>query len=327
MTIDAQGDARRREAADWFARLNRRTVSTEDVKAFSAWRRDPENARTYDRIQAMWEAAATLGENREIAALTEAAKRRGQDVSPASRPRLVGVVGRWGAALGALAVCVFAGWLWWAGQPEIHATAVGEQRTIRLEDGSRITLDTATTIAVRHSATSRRIELKTGQARFDVAPDADRPLTVLAGQTEVTALGTQFDVRRIGTGARVLLVEGRVSVTDRAAATKRWALRPGQQVSTASPRPRVVTADMPVATSWATGRLIFEDTPVAQAIAEVNRYSDTPIVLDDPGIASTRVSGVFDAGDVDGFVAALQALYPLAEDRSRDGRVVLKRDA
>ena len=71
------------------------------------------------------------------------------------------------------------------------------------------------------------------------------------------------------------------------------------------------------------GRLTFRETPVAVAVAEVNRYSRNTIELEAPEVSSERVSGVFDAGDVDGFVAALRDLYPLEATRTNDGRIVL----
>ena len=91
-------------------------------------------------------------------------------------------------------------------QPTRYAIAVGEQRTIQLEDGSRIILDTGSEVAVRFTGGRRSVTLNNGQAMFDVEGDPARPFIVDAGDTRVTAIGTRFDVRRSGTGARVILV-------------------------------------------------------------------------------------------------------------------------
>ncbi|MGK2257020.1 MAG: transmembrane sensor, partial [Brevundimonas sp.] len=115
----------------------------------------------------------------------------------------------------------------------------------------------------------------------------------------------------------------RVAVRDAAAPDRRWSLAPGQQVVTAAPSPKVAAVDLPAATSWTTGRLTFEGTPIAVAVAEVNRYTRQPIELRDERISSIRVSGAFDAGDIDGFVAALQDLYPLEARRAPDGHLIL----
>ena len=324
MTIEADADTRRQEAADWFARLNQRKVTTEDVKGFSAWRRDPENARAFDRLQTMWDAAGALGSTQDVVELTEAAKGRAQ-ASRRSPRRLQGLMTPT-AILGSVVLTLMAmAWVWQVRQPDTFATEIGERRVVRLDDGSQVTLDTASRVAVRYTREGRGITLLAGQAQFEVRRDPTRPFTVRAGQTEVTALGTTFDVRRFGDGARVVLVEGRVAVSDQAAPDRRWALSAGQQVVTSASRPAVSAADVLSATSWTTGRLMFDRTPIERAVAEVNRYSTAPIELRDPSIAAIEVSGVFNSGDVEGFVAALLDLYPLRAERLADGRTILTR--
>ncbi len=320
MTNEGDADIRRREAADWFARLNQRRVTTADVKGFSEWRRDPANAQAFGRVEALWEAAGTLAKDSEMASLT----REASGLRPPPKPR--STTGRLLpiGALGAMAL-VFgaAGFLWLSQQPARYATAVGEQRTIQLEDGSRITLDTASEVAVRFNDSRRSVTLATGQAMFDVEGDPGRPFVVAAGNTRVTAVGTRFDVRRSGSGARIVLVEGRVDVRRETASDGQWTLAPGQQVTTSTDRPTVAAANLPAATSWTTGRLTFESTPIGEAVAEMNRYSRAPIELRDERISSIQISGVFNTGDVDGFVAALSDLYALQATQADDGRIIL----
>lgn len=321
MTADADADMRRRQAADWFARLNQREVAAADIKAFSAWRSDPENAAAFDRMQEIWAAAGALARDPAMAALTEEARsrtkraKRGARKPAAIQPWLIA-----GAVVLALAGGL---WTWRMGQPAQYATAVGERRVVELADGSRVMLDTGSQIRVRFRDDARLVELASGQARFDVKASPERSFTVSAGDTLVTATGTRFDVRRDGAGARVLLVEGQVSVKDRASEDRTWTLRPGQQIRTSSPRPTIAEVDIPSATSWTTGRLIFDRTPVTAAVAEVNRYTDKPIEVRDPEVAAALVSGAFDAGDVEGFAAALRDLYGLEASRSAEGGWVL----
>lgn len=323
MTIEADADIRRKEAADWFARLNQRKVSTNDVKAFSAWRADPANAVAFERLEAMWDAAKTLGQTQEIAAFAAEARERRNNGSPPPRQRLVGVL-KPATAIGAVILALGAGVVVWrVQQPTVYSTTVGEQRAVQLADGSRVIIDTDSRVSVRFTKGRRTVTLESGQAMFAVQGDANRPFMVRAGQTEVVALGTRFDVRRLGDGARVVLVEGRVAVRDAAAPDRRWSLAPGQQVVTAARSPRVAAVDVPAATSWTRGRLTFEGTPIAVAVAEVNRYTRQPIELRDEKISSIRVSGAFDAGDIEGFVAALQDLYPLEAQRAPDGHLIL----
>lgn len=320
MTVDGDLDIRRQEAAAWFTRLSQRRVSTEDVRAFSAWRRDPRNARAYDRVESVWAASQALSTDPEIAALTAGALGR------ASSPvRARSLVSRLWKPLGAvvaslLALAVVA--LWMGSRPAAYGTAVGEQRVVRLADGSRLTLDTASRVEVRFDGETRAVTLLAGQAFFDVADDPERPFVVHAGDARVTAVGTRFDVRRVGRGARVTLVQGRVAVRQ-AAGDRTWSLSPGEQLETTLPRPVVKAADVARETSWMSGRLIFDATPISAAIAEVNRYSDTRIELRANHIADIPVSGVFDTGDADGFVAALVDLYAIRAEPQPDGTLVL----
>jgi transmembrane sensor len=168
------------------------------------------------------------------------------------------------------------------------------------------------------------VELASGQAFFDVEGDPARPFVVRAGATDVTALGTRFDVRRAGGGAQVTLVEGKVDVVDRGQATPRWSLAPGQQIVTASPRPAVRSVDAASETSWTVGRLIFAGDTVEAAVAEVNRYTASKVVLDAPAIADIAVSGAFNTGDVEGFVSALTELYPVVANRTASGQIVIR---
>ncbi len=328
MTIEAEAEIRRKEAAEWFSRLNQRKVTTADIKDFSDWRRDPENARAFSRLEAMWDAAGTLAESPAMAGLADEALGRVKRARPRGRTRDTRRLIPLGIA-GALALAIGGGSLtWWSvQQPHAYDTAVGEQRTVRLEDGSRVVLDTDSRITVRFTDARRVVTLASGRAMFEVEGDTARPFLVKAGDTEVTAVGTRFDVRRSGSGARVVLVEGRVDVHKASSTDAQWTLAPGQEVTTSAPTPRVVAVNVPAETSWTVGRLTFENTPIATAVAEVNRYSSKPIELRDQRISSIRVSGVFNAGDVDGFVAALRDLYHLEAVTSADGHVILSAPA
>lgn len=324
MTVDGDLDIRRREAAAWFTRLSQQRVSTDDVRAFSAWRRDPANAQAYARVESVWAASKTLANDPDISRITaEALDAPAPTRARSLITRLMPPLGGAGAAVAVLTVAIFAG-AWFLTRPLTYDTGIGEQRTVQLADGSRLTLDTDTRVRIRLGDALRSVTLVKGQAYFQVQGDAARPFVVTAGDTVVTALGTRFDVRRLENGhARVVLVEGRVEVSDMRSTTPDIELAPGQELRTTPARPAVRTVDVARATSWTTGRLVFEGTPVAGAVAEVNRYSNRKIELQAPQIATIPVSGAFDAGDVDGFVAALVDLYGVRTATRRDGTIVV----
>ncbi len=321
MTVGPDLDACRREAASWFARLNQKRVSATDITNFSEWRRNPENAAAYARIETMWQSAETLTGDVDIDALTQSARARA-DASRRVQSRLARVFIPIGAVAGAAALIVAA--TLWTGRGQTYATGLGERRVVLLADGSQVTLDTESRIRVKLDRTLRSVELTDGQGYFEVQGDRNRPFVVTAGNAAVTAVGTRFDVRRWGDGAQVTLVEGRVEVREQKGSPPRWSLSPGQQVVTTSSRPEVRPVDVVSEISWTEGRLIFAGDTIEAAAAEVNRYSREKVVIASPRIADIAVSGAFNTGDIEGFVSALTELYPVVADRSRTGQIVLR---
>ncbi len=255
-----------------------------------------------------------------------------------------------GAALAGLAVV--AAVTWWldpAYRYEAHASAIGERQQRVLADGSRITLDTATTLRVAWHLRSRRVELKQGQAQFEVSPVAawpfglslglslGRPFEVAAGATHVRVVGTVFGVRRQGQRVTVTVAEGRVQVSVGAPGDTQPAvlLGPGQQVSTT---PGVIGAapvlgmpqasDVAAASAWQRGQLVFDRTPLRDALAEVQRYRSARIVLQDdpahPNIGKLQVTGVFETAHTDQWLALLPRILPVTVLQSADGSVVVR---
>jgi transmembrane sensor len=218
----------------------------------------------------------------------------------------------------------WAGWKAWSVQSGAHAqkvsvfqTALRQYSKITLSDGSVITLDSKSRVEVAYSDRERRLRLLAGRARFDVAKDPRRPFEVDAGARRVVAVGTTFDVLLGSGGARVTMLHGQVRTfhLDRNAAVE--ALGPdlveGDQLvsSDSEPTDRVSQVG-PVSTdNWATGRILFRDTPLADAIEEVNLYTDKPIVIGDPSIRGKRIGGLFLASAPDQFVDALVQYFSL----------------
>lgn len=315
----------RDEAARWYAKLNNTLVSTDTIRAFREWRKDPLCDTAYLETEEFWVRANRLRHDQDIKAAEEEALNRTaqQMIGPLSRPN-----GRGPAAallVAGVGVAIALGWQAYAG--DSYGTAIGEQRLVTLKDGSRIRLDTSSRVRVRLRSSERQVELAAGQAFFEVAPDPSRPFVVRADGAAITALGTRFDVSRRSSGVEVTLVEGKVRVDGSAKNRKgSWTLKPGEQVMLSAdlPAPRIRAVDAGSATSWTTGRLVFQGAPLSEAVAEVNRYSRRKVVLQDPKLAATTVSGAFDSGDIEAFVAAVSNIYGVTADRSNDREIRLK---
>ncbi|MBA4090122.1 MAG: hypothetical protein C0494_05950 [Sphingobium sp.] len=214
--------------------------------------------------------------------------------------------------------------------PVAYTTTVGEVRMLRLEDGSRITLDTDSLLSVDFSPAERRLRLLRGRARFDVAHEA-RAFRVAAGHGVITARGTIFDVRVEGDKAvSVQLLRGAIDVTTGAGPEqsrllyKVQHLRPGQATSytdrSAAASPRALPSD----NLWPSARAEFADVPLAQVLAQANRYSLVPIELEGEDLAALKVSGIFSLRDTQKVAEKLAHLFGL-QVRRETHRIALWR--
>lgn len=306
------------EAADWCARLNSRSVPTSELEAFYRWRREPANALAYADTERTWKASHALGGEEDVGeALAEVLSRPRSD-EPRRRPWYLAFgIGLAGSALAAMALAI-----WLLSGPLELRTGVGEQRLVRLEDGSRVRLDTDSVVQVDLDGDERRVTLVRGQAFFEVAKDERHPFVVSASGSTVRALGTRFGVRTAGNAVSVVLAEGSVRVKGEGGGEA--TLIPGSGVGLVGGRlGRVHDVDVDAQTSWTTGRLIFRDTPIASAVVEMNRYSSIPIRLGTGVGARMRVNGAFDTGNTDAFVSSVSAISGLHVDRGTPGVVRL----
>jgi transmembrane sensor len=210
--------------------------------------------------------------------------------------------------------------LYFSRPPPGVTTGVGEQRLLTLEDGTRIWLNTSTNLVVRYDRSFRRVNLNEGEALFDVVKNPQRPFVVTAGDRQVTALGTSFEVRREGPRITVVLVEGRVTVAriaEVAIRAKRETpevevLNPGQRVTfAAGGDARLDRPPMEKITDWQRGKVNLDDVSLADAVAEMNRYSIVQLRVERAEAAAVRVSGIFRAGDSMSFARAVSQAYGL----------------
>ena len=211
------------------------------------------------------------------------------------------------------------GWSPWQSPPQFaqaFAAPQGQQTQVQLPDGSLLRLDTSTQLDVALYAQRREVRLAQGQAMFQVQGDAARPFDVLAGPVRITVVGTRFAVRYTPgmagyDGVRVAVEEGRVQVAAPGAAPV--LLTAGQQVVTdaAGTLGPVVAVPPSGIAPWRAHRVSFDDTPLAQALAELGRYGPTGITLQDPQLGALRLTGTFDPRHLDNFVRALPRVLPV----------------
>jgi transmembrane sensor len=311
-------------AAHWLAVLSDENCTDAERRQFLVWLRA--SGQHVDEFLRLGRLNAHFGRrelwpDESIADLVAAAKASGERNvttldAPADvlTPREERSPPRW--ALAAAAACVFVVAGLTAGRSQLgewftpeYVTAVGEQRSIILEDGSVVELNSQSRLRTRFKDNLRAVELTQGEAIFRVAKDPRRPFRVRTGATDIVAIGTAFNVRANDARTVVTVLEGRVRVNQRDAAEQSAArtaralsefeLAVGEQliVAKAQPAIRVSLRDTEKVTSWTHRRLIFEDTPLAAAAAEFARYSSRTIRIEDANVGERKINGVFDATD------------------------------
>ncbi|TSD60012.1 DUF4880 domain-containing protein [Variovorax sp. KBS0712] len=309
----------RQDVLDWFVRRQRAHWSASDERAFQAWLgADARHGEAFREWESRWRAFDA------IAPETVAGWRSGFEGHAPAAPTRRGFL-KPAVVLGVSGMAVGAGYLGWRhvqAQPvfeQAFATRRGQQLEAPLPDGSRLRLDTATCLEVRLFRDRREVTLIDGQAVFAVQSDAKRPFDVLAGPLRVRVVGTRFAVRHTpgmpgADGTRVSVEEGKVRVLRRAPdATSEVFLVAGRQVeSDAQGRFSAVSAvPRDGIAPWREHRLSFVDTPLARALAELERYGSTGLVVNDPAVAALRLSGTFDPRDARTLRRALASALPV----------------
>jgi transmembrane sensor len=211
----------------------------------------------------------------------------------------------------------------------VYRTQKGERSSVALPDGSAVVLDTDSAVDVAYSNIERGVRLIHGQALFEVAKQQPLPFRVHAGSRIITAVGTRFDVRLLGSSAtptvRVALLEGAVNVTNANRASLETASMVAGEVLQAPPSApmRVQPDGAETLASWESGVLVFHDRPLSEAVEEMNRYTMNPIVLADESSRDLRVSGVFNTRDSEHFAKTIAETFALTLHRDQNGAVRL----
>lgn len=333
MSLEVTRDLVRQAAATWHDRLQDEQVGAETRQACNQWlSQSPQHRRAYAAIGQTWSTLRTGAREPEILALRhETALRLTRNTSRSLRLLRFAAAAGLVLALGSVLVMlssqrsIFAG-VFEPGNGETertYATTVGERLAVTLRDGSQVTLDTQSRLRVAFSKRERTVELLRGQALFEVAKDRSRPFVVEARNQRLVALGTAFDVRMDDSQLKVTMIEGSVRV-EHAMGTVPILTAGEQLVVDAQSDASVHPADPERATSWRRGQIIFDDERLANAVGELNRYSELKIVLADPTLADLELSGAFATGRPDVFVEAITGYFPIAV-ASRDSQsIVLK---
>lgn len=301
------------EAARWFVEFRSGDIDEAGRRAFDAWMRaSPEHLRAFMEIAGLWRHSAGVGTSDSLSAeLLIAGARQETNVVPLSRVplpehsvrrRRIGLAVAATVALVAGSLVTLSMLL----RSPTYRTEVGEQRSLRLADGSTVTLSSRSRARISLSDSTRTVDLLEGEALFRVAHDASRPFVVHAEGTSVRAVGTEFDVEKRSRGTVVTVVEGRVAVLPASARAGRGAFQPqlsgdrtvflsaGEQIDTSAGATQLPTStNVRSATAWTQGKIILQSATLDEVAERFDRYSPRRLIVEDHGQAPFRLSGIF----------------------------------
>ncbi len=320
------------EAAAWAVRLEAGDLTDADRHDLEAWLEgDVRHVGALVRAQAVWVdldrvAALKAGHARHLEIVSERADRsRVRDWTRRLTGRL-----QLAAAAAVVLLCALSFGVWQHFDGRLVSTH-GEVRRVALSDGSTVILDSDSIVQVKFKAGERTVFLRKGEASFQVAHDTARPFIVHADDVAVRAVGTSFAVQLQSDKVSVTVAEGTVLVKRPLGGgqqERHYVSRNGALVAQAA-RPMKTSLltgeDVARQLAWRDGQLDFNGETIAQATAEVNRYSARPVIVDDPRLGQKTFVGVFRMGDSKAFADTAATAYDDRVIEQEDGLHIVSR--
>lgn len=326
-------DAIRQEAGEWIWRLDDEDAGDETRREFRLWlNSDPRHREAYDHLSKVWtglDGLRVLKNDVRLASIRRGVREeewRSRFRVPLPAVRVAAIAAS--LLLIATAAVITAGR--YSAEPDVQliATAVGQQRSATLADGSVVDLNTNTIVEVDFGSRERVVRLEKGEAHFEVAKNAARPFLVVAGDTTVRAVGTAFNVHRLPDApVKVIVTEGKVEVAmANQAPQDRVLLEAGQALQAegvssqvAAVAPKTIEKQL----AWRQGMLIFESETLENVVEELSRYTEVRFVIVDDAIRERPVGGYFRTDDIDGLLSVLESGLDVEVQRQDDSLVFL----
>lgn len=343
------------EACAWIAQFETGDMTPEDFAAFKEWmQRSPRHASEMKRLAYL---SQDLDMLTDMAGPLEGATTQFSEiVARRKRPfwRRASV-----AFASAAMLVVAAGGVYLhrqmdrpdASEPVMIATAIGDYEERVLPDGSVVELNSNSHIELEFSREERKIRLRRGEAFFRVASNPARPFVVVAGDNQITAVGTAFAVRLFDVADQfeVTVTEGRVAVSappPSLAAAAAGAVEqaeanadllvlkagqnivvsslPGQLALEAAPIIEMSERELQRKLSWQEGLFDFSETPLIDVIEEVSRHTAMQIEITDPQLRNLEFGGVFRTGETAALLHALEVSFDIEVEYVDDQHVRLR---
>jgi len=315
----ATADAVQAEAGAWIARRDEGSWRDTDQAELDAWlAQSTAHMIAFVRLEDMWKRADRL---KALVPRAGAGKGTLRHLVPGT------LVWKSVAAAAVVASVGTAALLYQSRPTEaMYATAIGGHKLLKLADGSSIDLNTDTRLRLSVSANRVTAKLDRGEVFFRVKHDPHRLFVVLAGRHRVTDLGTEFVVRSEPNRLEVALIEGRAKLDapDGRMQTP-VLLTPGDEITVAN---NLITTTKKSSRrldeefGWRRGMLTFENTPLADVVAEFNRYGGRKIIVADQETARIPLSASFPTDGAQSFLELAKAMLKVKIEQHGDEIVI-----
>lgn len=311
------------QAARWLMRRQEPDWSSAQREELERWLEESfAHKAAYWRLEHGWELADT-GDGDAVPS-----RARWTHI-PQRRPGML-------ALAASLVIAILAGGIWMAGQwprpveTVQYATQHGQRGTLQLSDGTKVELNTDTSVRIAQTEERRTVWIDDGEAFFEVARDPEHPFVVHAGARDIIVLGTKFNVYRVKGRVTVSVLEGRVRIADPAAGDENanGAVITRGDMAIADGSSTLITSGaldrIERQLQWRNGIINFDNTPLYQAVEAFNRYNRQKLVVRDPALAQIRIGGSFRADNAKNFAELLRQAYGIETEISGDKIILLE---
>lgn len=300
------------QAINWFVRLRSGSVTNAEQLAFDAWyQADAKHRQAYDETVAFWQAP----QFNQVLQTLEAE-------TPIKATNNYRLASRLSLAVASVAILVVLNKPLFSCWHADYCTSVGEIRTITLADGSQVTLNSNSAINVNLHNGLRQVQLLNGEAFFDVQRDPQHPFTVDAYFSHTQVLGTRFTVRQDQQFDQITVTSGLVEVSRQH--QNPALLNANDMIRVAAIQSSSIqSVNVSLSNAWLKGRLVFDNAPLCEVIAEIARYRTGSLLIKDLALKNLKVSGRFDITDTDKALEALQQTLPITLYRLTPWMVVI----
>lgn len=332
------------EASNWIARMDS-GLSSEEEEVLRRWlAASRQNKELLLEMAALWDKMSVLSRLSEICP------------HPVDRPAKLPWIALAASLLIIVSVGIWGGTYYFAHEPSVdqqvglaidvdnvavYETAIGEQSKINLPDGTELVLNTNTLVRASYTDEFRLLTLERGEIHVLVAHDKERPLSVIAGNKIVQAVGTAFNIEinsnyeiellvtagRVRVGVYEPILEEADQIIPPVLPESSTLVSAGEETILESPEDQLETVDteeIAVKLSWREGNLVFRGESLEEAVTEIGRYTAVEFIILDEKSRNVRVAGLFKAGDVNGLLAALEENFNVTYQHVGDNRIELR---